>query len=179
MKSYAKLGTVKKAINTTQKLKRIIEHIVWKTINESINIKDIGVGTVLNFKDGETWRVTKVIGNVSNPRGFFVKPHDENTKKANTSIEIELTPDFLKKELESINEATTSWSKMMKGVKAGGNGPWSLVAIENGKVIGQKIDIKIKDSLPAHYEAMRKEFPKAKIHIEDGTGMIVWTEKYN
>jgi hypothetical protein len=148
-------------------------------IDEAVSIKDIGVGTVLNFKDGEVWKVTRILGNISNPRAFFAKPHDENTKKANTSIEIELTPDFLKKELESINEATTSWSKMMKGVKAGGNGPWSLVAIENGKVIGQKIDIKIKDSLPAHYEAMRKEFPKAKIHIEDGTGMIVWTEKYN
>jgi hypothetical protein len=33
------------------------------------------------------------------------------------------------------------------------------------------------DILPAHFEAMRKEFPKTKIHIEDGTGMIVWSEK--
>ena len=24
-------------------------------------------------------------------------------------------------------------------------------------------------------EAMRKEFPKAKIHVEDGTGAVVWT----
>ena len=78
---------------------------------------------------------------------------------------------------ESLDEATTSWSKMMKGVKGGESGPWSLVAIENGKVVGQKIDIRVKDILPAHFEAMRKEFPKAKIHIEDGTGMIVWSEK--
>jgi chromosome segregation ATPase len=74
-------------------------------INEAINIKDIGAGSVLNFKDGEVWIVTKVIGNASNPRGYFAKPHDEKTKKANTSVEIELTLDFLKKELESINEA--------------------------------------------------------------------------
>jgi hypothetical protein len=75
---------------------------------------------------------------------------------------------------EFTNEATTSWSKMMKGVKAGESGPWSIVAIENGKVVGQKIDIKIKDMLPAHFEEMRKEFPKAKFHIEDSTGGVVW-----
>lgn len=77
---------------------------------------------------------------------------------------------------EDLNEATTSWSKMMKGVKAGESGPWSLVAIENNKVIGQRIDIKIKDILPAEFEALRKEFPKAKIHIEDSTGGVVWNE---
>lgn len=73
-------------------------------------------------------------------------------------------------------EATTSWNKMMKGVKAGGSGPWSLVAIENKKVVAQKIDIKDKNILPAHFEAMRKEHPKAKIHIEDAGGMVVWNE---
>lgn len=74
-------------------------------------------------------------------------------------------------------EATTSWSKMMKGVRAGDSGPWSLVAIENKKVVAQQNDIKIKDTLPAHFEAMRKEHPKAKIHIEDGGGMVVWNEE--
>jgi hypothetical protein len=214
-------------------------------INEAINIKDIGPGSILNFKDGEVWIVTKVIGNASNPRGYFAKPHDEKTKKANTSVEIELTLDFLKKELESINEAyigpfvfndntdtdelkniyndaidgyanwqkgfqypkndykkayqtaekilkkrgikvdesesmneaTTSWSKMMKGVKTSESGPWSLVAIENNKVVAQEIDIRDRNILPASFEMMRKKWPKAKIHIEDGTGMVVWSEK--
>ena len=77
---------------------------------------------------------------------------------------------------EFVNEATTSWKKMMQGVNTSETGPWSLVAIENKKVVGQKIDIKTKDIIPAHYEAMRKEFPRAKIHIEDGTGMVVWNE---
>jgi hypothetical protein len=75
-----------------------------------------------------------------------------------------------------VNEATTSWKKMMQGVRSSETGPWSIVAIENKKVVGQKIDIKIQDMIPAHYEAMRKEFPRAKIHIEDGTGMVVWNE---
>ena len=76
---------------------------------------------------------------------------------------------------EFLNEATTSWAKLMKGVKSSGIGPWSLVAIYNKKVVGQKIDIRTPDIIPAHYEAMRKEYPKAKIHVEDGTGAVVWT----
>jgi len=76
-----------------------------------------------------------------------------------------------------LNEATTSWSKMMKGVNSGEGGPWSLVAIENKKVVGQKNDIKTKEIIPAHYESMRKEFPKASIHIEDVSGQVLWTDK--
>jgi hypothetical protein len=78
---------------------------------------------------------------------------------------------------ESVNEATTSWSKMMQSVRKGGSGPWSLVGIENKKVVAQKINIRDKNLLPAHFEAMRKENPKAKIHIEDAGGQVVWNEK--
>ena len=80
---------------------------------------------------------------------------------------------------EFLNEATTSWSNMMKGVRAGGSGPWSIVAIQDRKVVGQSIDIKIQDLIPAKYEALKKEFPKAKLHIEDGGGMVVWTGPLN
>ena len=31
-------------------------------------------------------------------------------------------------------DSTTSWSKIMKGVKSGESGPWSLIAIDNKKV---------------------------------------------
>jgi len=85
---------------------------------------------------------------------------------------IKLYEDFL-------NEATTSWSSMMKGVRAGGSGPWSIVAIQDRKVVGQSIDIKIQDLIPAKYEALKKEFPKAKLHIEDGGGGVVWTGPLN
>jgi len=79
---------------------------------------------------------------------------------------------------EYIQEATTSWGKMMKGVRAGEGGPWSIVAIENNKVVGQSIDIKIQDLIPAKYEALKKEFPRAKFHIEDGGGGVVWNESF-
>jgi hypothetical protein len=79
-----------------------------------------------------------------------------------------------------VNEATTSWKKMMQGVRSSETGPWSIVAIQDRKVVGQSIDIKIQDLIPAKYEGLKKEFPKAKLHIEDGTGMVVWNEsKYN
>jgi hypothetical protein len=77
-----------------------------------------------------------------------------------------------------IAEATTSWSKMMKGVRAGNGGPWSIVAIEYNKVVGQSIDIKIQDLIPAEYEALKRQFPKAKLHIEDGGGEVVWNESF-
>ena len=77
-----------------------------------------------------------------------------------------------------IAEATTSWGKMMKGVKAGNGGPWSIVAIQDRKVVGQSNDIKIRDLIPAKYEALKAEFPKAKFHIEDGGGQVVWNESY-
>jgi hypothetical protein len=65
---------------------------------------------------------------------------------------------------------------MMQGVRASETGPWSIVAIQDRKVVGQSIDIRIQDLIPAKYEALKKEFPKAKLHIEDGTGMVVWNE---
>lgn len=77
---------------------------------------------------------------------------------------------------EFIDEATTSWNKMMKGVKSGESGPWSIVVIKDNKVIDQKININVRDILPAEYEAMRKKYPNAKIHIEDSTGGVVWNE---
>ncbi len=104
-------------------------------------------------------------------KGLYKYTNDTQKKEAVEKVLQILT--------ESLDEATTSWAKMMKSVKSSESGPWSLVAHENGKVVGQKIDIKIKDALPAHFEAMRKEFPKARIHIEDGTGMVVWNESVN
>ena len=146
-----------------------------KKLNEAskIDVKDIKVGSILNFNDGEQWKVTKFIGNPSNPRGVFALPHGD-TKKNYVSVALEFTIGDLEQKVDSLNEATISWAKLMKGVKSSETGPWSLVAIDNKRVVGQKIDIRTADIIPAHYEAMRKEFPKAKIHVEDGTGAVVW-----
>jgi hypothetical protein len=74
-------------------------------------------------------------------------------------------------------EATTSWSKMMRGVNNGGSGPWSIVVTDYNKVVDQDINIKIKDSLPAHYEEMKRKYPNKNIYIEDNGGQVVWSNK--
>lgn len=78
------------------------------------------------------------------------------------------------KETDRVNEGI--WANIMKGVKSGDSGPWSFVAIEHNKVIGQDINIEIRDAIPAHYEDMKKKYPKAKLHIEDSSGYVVWSE---
>lgn len=81
-----------------------------------------------------------------------------------------------------VNEATTSWKKMMNAVKSsvkehGRGTPWTLVAIDGRAVVGQKADIRTLEIIPAYYEEMRLQFPNAKIHIEDGTGAVIWSSK--
>ena len=51
--------------------------------------------------------------------------------------------------------------------------PFSVVAIKDGKVIAQDIDIKIWQSILAHYREMAKAHPGAKIHVEDAEGQSV------
>jgi hypothetical protein len=74
-------------------------------------------------------------------------------------------------------EATTSWSKMMKGVRSG-SAPFTIVAIDRvaKKVVGQEI-VNVRDAVPAHYEGMKRRYSKYHLHIEDSTGQTVWTEK--
>lgn len=67
-------------------------------------IKNIKVGSILNFTDGETWKVTKFIGSPSNPRGVFALPYGD-TKEKYVSVAIEFKMDDLEKSVESINEA--------------------------------------------------------------------------
>ena len=76
---------------------------------------------------------------------------------------------------ESVEINEGKWANIMKGVRKSETGPWTIVAIEGKKVIGQDT-IEIQDAIPAGYEAMKREHPKAKLHIEDATGQVVWNE---
>ena len=69
-------------------------------VNEEINIKDIKVGTILNFKDGETWKVTKTPG-ISTGK-IFAAPYGD-TRKSYISIAIEYQIDKLKQDVESLS----------------------------------------------------------------------------
>lgn len=71
-------------------------------VNEGINVKDIKVGTILNFKDGETWKVTKTPG-ISTGK-IFAAPYGD-TRKSYISIAIEYQIDKLKQDVESLSES--------------------------------------------------------------------------
>jgi hypothetical protein len=68
-------------------------------VNEGINAKDIKVGTILNFKDGETWKVTKTSG-ISSGK-IFAAPYGD-TKKSYVSIPLEFSIESLEKDVTSI-----------------------------------------------------------------------------
>lgn len=77
---------------------------------------------------------------------------------------------------ERLDEATTSWKKLMAAVRSGVS-PYSLVVVDKAlrKVVKQEINIKHGQMIPAYYESLRKEFPNALIHLEDSEGMRLWS----
>ncbi len=104
------------------------------------------------------------------------KPTTEPSKPSRRDNPFKIEPDTIPQpNPKALKEG--KWSDMMKGVRREGGNPWSLVAIQNGKVIGQDINIKIPDLIPAKYEAFKKVYPNAIISLENNHGMIVWTDK--
>lgn len=71
-------------------------------VKESINTKDIKVGTILNFNDGETWKVTKTSGLAFGK--IFAAPYGD-TKKNYVSLPIEFSIDKLEKDVKSLSES--------------------------------------------------------------------------
>ena len=88
-------GFIQKGEWNNSKEKTIDESVV----NEGINAKDIKVGTILNFKDGETWKVTKTSG-ISSGK-IFAAPYGD-TKKSYVSLPIEFSTENLEKDVTSI-----------------------------------------------------------------------------
>jgi hypothetical protein len=81
---------------------------------------------------------------------------------------------------EGVNESIMTegvWSKIMAGVRKGSqSGPWTIVIIQNKKVIHQE-PVKVKDAIPASYEGMKRKFRNAVLAIEDKQGQIVYSER--
>jgi hypothetical protein len=88
-------GFIQKGEWNNSKEKTIDESVV----NEAVNVKDIKVGTILNFKDGETWKVTKTSG-ISSGK-IFAAPYGD-TKKSYVSVAIEFSIENLEKDVTSI-----------------------------------------------------------------------------
>jgi len=84
-----------------------------------------------------------------------------------------LTNDYLIKKLsETLSEA--SLSKVYNAARKGSY-PITLVAIEKGKVVDQKL-VGTPEIVPAAFNDMQKEFPKAQVNVEDRKGKILFKE---
>tara|TARA_R110002153_G_scaffold64821_3_gene173701 strand:+ start:61216 stop:62379 length:1164 start_codon:yes stop_codon:yes gene_type:complete len=78
-------------------------------------------------------------------------------------------------DMRMYNEA--SLRKVFNATKKG-NFPVTLVAIENGKVVDQKL-VGTREIVPAAFNEMQREFPKAQVNVEDRTGKILFRESIN
>ena len=102
-------------------------------------------------------------------------------KEGKDGYRIPENPDFKydPEKKESVNEG--KWSKIMRSVRKGSKaGPWSIVVYDKRerKVKHQRL-VKILQQIPAHYEDVKKKYPRDKIGIEDKYGERVYTESVN
>ena len=58
-------------------------------------------------------------------------------------------------------------------------GPFSIIAIEDNKVVKQEIDIKDYRLIPAYYREMEKEYLNAKIRVENGEGHTIKEDSHS
>lgn len=188
MKDPAKFNDLMDTLSDETKTltKTLLKRFTKKSVNENITmdaayihqITNSGQAAAQDFIDDNNIDSAKLVS--------YLKQHKDSAEKYDIRDLIK-NPDSNKKLLnqfikESLNEGV--WAAMMKGVKSGESGPWSIIAIENwvnGKkasIVGQQV-VKIQDAIPAHYEEIKKKYPKAHIHIEDVGGQVVWSEKSN
>ena len=66
------------------------------------------------------------------------------------------------------------FQNIMKGVKKG-SGPFTLVVIKDNKVVKQ-VTVNTPQAVPASYTTLEKQYPNARIRIEDATGKMVFGE---
>jgi hypothetical protein len=133
--------------------------------------------------------VAKVLVEVKQPTDATIKPHmsqysvsddpydvavELGKKHGWNQKQIEKAEKLIRKKYikESVNEA--SLSKVYNAARKGSY-PITLVAIEKGKVVDQKL-VGTPEIVPAAFNEMQKEFPKAQINIEDRKGKILFKE---
>jgi len=67
-----------------------------------------------------------------------------------------------------------SRGKIHKAVKAG-DYPATIVVIEDGDVVHQET-VNTPEAVPASFNVLQKEYPKAKLHVEDKGGQTLFVE---
>jgi len=107
--------------------------------------------------------VNVAIGN-SFPNAIYAKIGDKNINQVIKNI----------KKFESVDVNEARRGTIHSAAKKASY-PVTLVAIEKGKVVDQKL-VGTPMIVPAAFNEMQKEFPNAKINVESKTGQIVFTE---
>jgi len=83
-------------------------------------------------------------------------------------------PKLAAKKLEESAVTEAKRGTIHKAVKAG-DYPATIVVIENGKVVHQET-VNTPEAVPASFNVLQKEYPKAKLHVEDKGGQTLFTE---
>lgn len=68
--------------------------------------------------------------------------------------------------------------KIMKNIRKY-ESPYSVIVIQNHKVIKQEIDIKDYRLIPAYYRELAKKYPNAVLRVEDNQGLGVINNDYH
>jgi hypothetical protein len=71
---------------------KVLRKLTGMYLKEGYKVDDI-----IHFKDGEDWKVIKVKDKVNK---LVIKPHNEKAKENNTSLEIDVDMDYVKKNLK-------------------------------------------------------------------------------
>tara|TARA_R110001599_G_scaffold1706_5_gene8444 strand:- start:2671 stop:3891 length:1221 start_codon:yes stop_codon:yes gene_type:complete len=154
-------------------IKKIIKESIAKVLTENINEADstnsiskkrAGAGLKQKLKgkrsDGMGKYTATIYGLDSKGKRVELKSLNDLNKYSKFEID------------ESVNEA--SLSKVYNAAKKGSY-PITLVAIEKGKVVDQKL-VGTPEIVPAAFNDMQKEFPKAQVNVEDRNGKILFRE---
>lgn len=101
-----------------------------------------------------------------------------NDSKARTILMLRKAPDeTLEKVEKMIGEAITEAASMGSILRkiSDAEGPFTVIAVEKGKVVNQE-HAKFAKVVPAFVRTMGKEYPRAKIAVENKSGKIVFHE---
>jgi hypothetical protein len=85
---------------------------------------------------------------------------------------MKLTESKLREIIQEEIVAEASLSKIYNAARKGSY-PVTLVVIENGKVVDQKL-VGTPEAVPAHFNVLQEKYPKAQINVEDRTGKILF-----
>jgi len=110
---------------------KVLRQLTGVYLNEEYKVDDI-----IHFKDGEDWKVMKVKDKVNK---LVIKPYNEKAKENNTSLEIDVDLDYVKKNLNKDDNTNITILDIKpgrdSGYSRGAIGSYYDIKLSNGKTI--------------------------------------------